>query len=288
MEDDNVAAEPAADEPQTIPNAEPEPEAPEAEKPEAEEPAKPEPTAEEGPEEEPEGEEEEQEDDPPPKRKRPGKYQRTVSKLEDKIERLEGLLMQRAPQQPQQPAVEPLKPPRQEDFTDYGEYLTKVAEWNGEQAARKLIAEERQTFQQGQQQRNQQAAAVQYSERAAAAKAKFDDFDEVIKDGRESVPVNDPTAKAIMSADNGPEIEYHLYTHPEEAKRIAGMDPISQVRAIGRLEAKLLTPSPKKTTSAPKPVKPLGGTATGGVGSNDPAKMSVDEIGEMLKKAGVI
>gem|GEM_PF-4077849 len=43
----------------------------------------------------------------------------------------------------------------------------------------------------------------------------------------------------MMQADNGDDIAYYLGTHMDEARAINALDPVSQIRAIGRLEAKL-------------------------------------------------
>lgn len=275
QDDDNVSA-PADDGPQVIPNEEPLPPPDEheakAKKPESQEDE----PSEDEPEDSGDGDEP-AEDEDKPKRKRPGKYQRTVSRLESRLEQQDRLIRELVGRVTggQQPVKQVDAAPKQEDFTDYAAYLEARAEWKAQTAARQLIDQERQNFQRSQQQRSKQATQAAYWEKVEAARDKYDDFDDVAFD--DSVPITDPMADAIQTAENGPDINYYLGTHPDEARKISRMDPVSQVRAIGRLEQKLLTPSPKKTTSAPKPVKPLGGTAGGGVGSNDPSKMSMEE-----------
>jgi hypothetical protein len=272
---------PAEDQPVSIPDREPEPEA-----------AEPEPS-EDAPEveAEPEGEGAETDDgdgdepaeDPQPKRKRPGKYQRTVSRLEAELEQVKALLHRQATQAPQRaPEAEP--EPKQEDFTDYTAYLDARTEWKTRATTQQIIQQERQKFATAQTTRAERAAASAYFAKVDTAKAKYDDFEDVAF--ADDVPITDPMTKAIMGAENGPEIQYYLGSHIEEARAISRQDPYSQVRAIGRLEAKLLTPSPKKTTTAPKPVKPLGGTGAGGVGQTDPAKMDMDQYVAWRQKGG--
>jgi hypothetical protein len=51
-------------------------------------------------------------------------------------------------------------------------------------------------------------------------------------------------------------VAYHLATNPGEARRIASLDQISQVRELGKLEAKLSAPPApqvKLKTDAPDP-----------------------------------
>jgi hypothetical protein len=110
---------------------------------------------------------------------------------------------------------------------------------------------------------NQEAdkIAASYEERCEAARDKYDDFDDVVNQEVPTWPCTNRMAGAIMESDLGPDIAYHLGTHPDEARRIAQMGEIAQVREIGRLEERIARPSPKpaKTTEAPAPVKPLGG-----------------------------
>jgi hypothetical protein len=270
---------PAEEQPVSIPDREPEPET-----------AEPEPS-EDAPKVEAEGEEAETDDgdgdepaeDPQPKRKRPGKYQRTVSRLEAELEQVKALLhKQAAPAQQKAPEATP--EPKQEDFTDYAAYLDARAEWKARATTQQIIQQERQQFAKAQTTRAEQAAATAYFAKVETAKAKYDDFEDVAF--ADDVPITDPMTKAIMGAENGPDIQYYLGSHPEEARVISRQDPYSQIRAIGRLEAKLSTPSPKKTTTAPKPVKPLGGTGAGGVGQTDPAKMDMDQYVAWRQKGG--
>lgn len=284
-EEENVSAT-AADEPQVIPNEEPLPPPEEHEAKKAKEPEGQEEEPNDGEPAEGDGEEEPaQEDEGKPRpRKRRGRQEREIGRLKGEIDELKSIILRQHGQQPQQQTRDAPKPPKQEAFTDYGEFLEARAEWKAQQTVQQILQQERQQIQNSQRQRSQEAAKAQYGERLETARDKYEDFDDVAFD--DSLPITDAMANAIMTADNGPEIQYYLGNNPAEAKKIAGMDPISQVRAIGRLEAKLLTPSPKKTTSAPKPVKPLGGTAGGGVGSNDPAKMTMAQYKEWREKGG--
>jgi hypothetical protein len=276
---DGSVPAPAEEQPVSIPDREPEPET-----------AEPEPS-EDAPKAEPEGEDADTDDgdgdepaeDPQPKRKRPGKYQRTVSRLEGEIEQMKALLRQQAAPVPQK-APEATPEPKQEDFTDYAAYLDARTEWKARATTQQIIQQERQKFAAAQTTRAEQAAATAYFAKVETAKAKYDDFEDVAF--ADDVPITDPMTRAIMGAENGPDIQYYLATHLDEARAISRQDPYSQIRAIGRLEAKLSTPSPKKTTTAPKPVKPLGGTGAGGVGQTDPAKMDMDQYVAWRQKGG--
>lgn len=52
-------------------------------------------------------------------------------------------------------------------------------------------------------------------------------------------PCSAPMADAIRTSEAGAEVAYHLASNPDEARRIAAMTPLAQVREIGRLEARV-------------------------------------------------
>lgn len=142
--------------------------------------------------------------------------------------------------------------PRLEDFSDIQEYAKAYAEH-----------EKQQTFKQLETRHNQQTAARQRAELVAgweqkSANAKYEDFDEVVGELQPTTP----WAVAVMEADNGDEIAYYLGTHLDEAKAIAALSPTAQIRAIGKLEAKLAAepPKPLPTSKAPAPINPVSGT----------------------------
>ena len=144
--------------------------------------------------------------------------------------------------------------PRLEDFSDIQEYAKAYAEH-----------EKQQTFKQLETRHHQQSAAKQRAELVAgweqkSANAKYEDFDEVVGDLQPTTP----WAVAVMEADNGDEIAYYLGTHLDEAKAIAALSPTAQIRAIGKLEAKLAAEpaKPSPTSKAPAPINPVSGTGS--------------------------
>jgi hypothetical protein len=71
----------------------------------------------------------------------------------------------------------------------------------------------------------------------------------------------------LLESEHGPQLAYWLAKNPDVAGRIASMDAVQSARAIGRIEAALLTkPSePKKevpVTKAPEPIRPVGAKAS--------------------------
>ena len=104
-----------------------------------------------------------------------------------------------------------------------------------------------------------------YEEREDAARERYNDFQQVVYkqpvDGGPSI--TDAMLEVIMGSDHGPEIAYHLGKNVEASRRIARLDPLSQARELGRIEATLGEARPaRKTSSAPEPIKPVGGRSS--------------------------
>jgi len=152
--------------------------------------------------------------------------------------------------------------PKLEDFADIESYAKAYAEHEKKVAFQEIGARHQQ--QTAAQQR--QALVAGWEEKAAAS--PHEDFDEVVGD----LKPTSPGLAAIMEADNGAEIAYYLGKNPAEAQKIAALSPIAQIRAIGRLEAKLAAEpvAPSPTSKAPAPITPLTGTGSGSGGKPDP------------------
>lgn len=136
----------------------------------------------------------------------------------------------------------------------YGETDPAYVKALGAYAARQEFAR----LAKAQEQRShEQAIAQTWDQRQQAfAKDKPDYYDQV---DRADLPISPPMADAIRTSDTGPAVAYHLAQNPDEARRIAGLTPIAQIREIGRLEARLTAPptaQPLKTISDAPPPAP--------------------------------
>ena len=99
--------------------------------------------------------------------------------------------------------------------------------------------------------------AAAHNERVMEFSQDAPDFHQVA--GNPSLPITPDMAKEIMDSDFGPQIQYHLGKNPREAARISQLPPSRQIREIGRLEAEVSRPAPKRVTQAPAPIKPVAG-----------------------------
>jgi hypothetical protein len=113
----------------------------------------------------------------------------------------------------------------------------------------------------------QQVEQTWRSREDAFAAEKPDYFDKVYAD---DLPMTRAMTDAIVTSDEGAAVAYHLASNPDEARRIAALSPLAQIREIGRLEGKFAAEKsaqpageqPKKISDAPTP--PPQGRGQGG------------------------
>lgn len=124
-----------------------------------------------------------------------------------------------------------------------------------------------------------------FQEKATASniREKHPDFDEAIRTGGVYTPV---TEELVKTSENGPAIAYHFSQNPEESQRIARMSPVQAAREIARLDLSFGQKPIKKTvSSAGAPIKPVGGSGSGGPLNKSPDEMSQKEY-EAARLAG--
>lgn len=176
------------------------------------------------------------------------------------------------PKQPEPPPVQPQAPqgkPTADQFESYDAYLEALTDWKVGDMVRAREAE-------AQRQREAQEAQTltqQFDSRAMAFAAEVEDYQQVALDP--TLPVSDAMAQVIRSSEKGPQILYHLGQNRAEAMRLYQMQPLQAALEIGRLEARLAVPQPRRSSTAPPPVNPV----VGGVGTPtlDPMKLSAEE-----------
>ena len=187
------------------------------------------------------------------------KAYRKAAEAQARAELLERQLneIRSAPQQQAQvtASAQPGVPTLEAFGYDEEKYRTAVTEHAKAQAIREY--EQRKQVETAQQYR--QRIVSGWEEKAESVASKYEDFDQLVG---EMQPTNHLTA-AIMEADNGPEIAYYLAKNIKEAQRIVALPPMSQLREIGKLEAKLAAQpeKPKAPSKAPPPIAPLTGSS---------------------------
>jgi len=132
------------------------------------------------------------------------------------------------------------------------------------------------------------ALAEAYEEREEKAIEKYDDFQQVAYNPR--LTITEPMAQAIRASEVGPDILYQLGSDPKEAVRIAKLPVFLQIKEIGKLEGKFVTtpPTPKKTTAAPAPIRPINAAAARPAGgpsydTTDPRSVAAMSTSEWIE-----
>ena len=203
-------------------------------------------------------------------------WERNAKESQSKAEQL---IAELAQAKADKEASEQYPEPEKRDYDDPDHYIEAKASWIARQEIAKAQAEDakRQKEQVSQAQSDKVAAEVKvvqeaYAKRVTEAKTKHEDFEAIAESPDVSITM--PMAHAIVTSDIGPEIQYFLGKNPKEAERISLLQPIQQIREIGKLEAQLSV-QPKTLTKAPEPIKPV--KSSSGSHSKGPEEMTVAE-----------
>lgn len=164
--------------------------------------------------------------------------------------------------------------PKLEDF-DYDEQRFNEAldSWTSSSlstSVRQVRLEEQRQEAKNAQQRTLAIAQETFVERANDFELDNPDFRDVVS----KVPNSQVLTSAVLMAEDGPALAYHLGKNPGIAKELAEMNPYMAMLEIGKISARLSTKAPTKLSSAPPPSKTVGSSAAV---SKDPDKMSPDE-----------
>ena len=179
-------------------------------------------------------------------------------------------------------------------FRELQEYLQSQVDPNLEfedpakytqESVRRALAEQRAHDSQVEYQRSQE-------QRLESTKSMFmervqdmrDELDPEFEDKFSKVPCSDVAAEFLAESDIGPRVANHLGRNPSMAHHIANLPPAKQLVELARLEGKLMTPPPKRTTKAPPPTKAI--QATGPAGGFDPGRSGVDDFKRMIYGKG--
>ena len=225
----------------------------------------------------------------------------------EREERLRVLTMleqqqQAAPAEEESTDTAPDKPMRADypDDDDWDEALMSYADTKAEFTARReikaTIEAERQRAEAASVASAQEQIREQYQARIDKFIADKPDFHEVAESP--DVIVSIPVAHAIMHSDNGPALQYHLGSNPDEAKRIMALSPPLQLVELGKIESRLVpvetpaapagtspAPAPRQISAAPPPITPLNAGDAATI-TKDPQTMTMDEYKAHRAKQG--
>lgn len=163
-------------------------------------------------------------------------------------------------------------------------YAEELAESKSNRAVEKMRAEEAEKAKTAAEEVTARARLDAYNARVEKTRQAHADFNEVAQSP--DVQVSMPVVHAIMTHDQGPEIQYYLGKNPAEAARLLAMtvetpqgpapDVARQLMEVGLIVAKLNAPQAARPVSkAAPPIKPLKSTPT--PEEKDPNDMGMDE-----------
>lgn len=190
--------------------------------------------------------------------KRLSKERRKREDLQRRLAVTEELALKSRAPEPQKPADS--GEPKRENFESYESYLEARADYRADRRIDERIAREREQASASNAEAEQRKVTESFQKRVQEVAKEIDDFEDVL--AASDAPMTRAMSEAILHADEGPKLAYHLAKHPEEAERIAAMPAARQAIEIGKLEAKIAAapkPEPKTPSKAPEPIKPLGG-----------------------------
>lgn len=166
--------------------------------------------------------------------------------------------------------------PKEADYNgDWTKWQADYAAWKAAQTVEQKFFDREQREIDGRLKAAQLEAVEEFEERAAEFKKITTDFDKVIDDFvKAGGSFSQALADELRDSDVGPALAYQLASNPKKVAQLNAMSARDLAREIGRLEAKVPLPNPKKQTSAPKPIVPPSGGATP---PKDPSRMSMDE-----------
>lgn len=173
---------------------------------------------------------------------------------------------------PEEPAPTGPPKPREEDFENYAEYTEALTDWKVDQREAKWKAE-------------QEAAKgppapserdIRFNEAISTASEKYEDFEDVAF--APTVPITERMVEIMKDCEHPVDVAYYLGKHLQECVAISHMTPTAAAIAIGKIDVAMKekppSPTPKKVSGAPAPIKPVG---SGEIVMKDPTKMSMAE-----------
>ncbi len=193
-----------------------------------------------------------------------------------------GISAAKQPEQKQE-APAPAPEPQMDDFEDVGSYLKALAKWEANQIADERISRLNRENEEAERKAAADRQVREFRERTQSflkdGKAKYGDFDVVMQSP--DLPISPAMRDAMLVADNGVDVAYHLATNPDEARSIFDLQPFQQIQQIGILAHRLSTPQDQPSTSAPPPPRTLKGS---GGGSRNPEAESESQYMERRRK----
>ncbi len=230
-------------------------------------------------EEEPKGEEESQESqednsESENQKKKSNPFSKRLRKKNDRIAELEARLAkveQPVTQEQNESDEKKDGAPDPKDF-EHGindiEYIKSTARWEGKQAYLEAKQTDIKEAEEQKIQKTVETVEQNFNDKMSEAWEKHSDFEEVWEKGGFSHE-NPAVMHAIKGSEIAGDLTYHILKDSELSAELSQMDPVSAIRKIGQMEAKLTSETnekPKrKKTGMPDPFVPVGSGKTNSI-----------------------
>lgn len=181
--------------------------------------------------------------------------------------------------------------PKEDDFTDYSDFIAAKAVWAYEQKS--VVRDAGAASEQAEAERKRASEIAAHESRIVddhwqaqveEAKSRYADFEEVALKARPGLMITPQMADMIKVSDVAADLAYHIASRPDLSRTIAAMPPLEAARAIGRIEAQISAPKAKTVTDAAEPIKPV---RAGSSASKSPADMTPAEYRAWRASGGV-
>ena len=159
---------------------------------------------------------------------------------------------------------------------DQGKYTQAVIDYNAklnQQNIQGALAEQERLTADNAKKSAQTAVVDAFKEKQTAFATEHEDYAQTVSNP--ALPMGRTITQAVVMADNGPAIAYHLGKNPDVAAEINSLPAPMAMMRIGQLSAQLSTPVIPKQTNAPAPAKTP--VAKGSASKKDPENMTTIE-----------
>jgi len=178
--------------------------------------------------------------------------------------------------------------PKEADYNgDWTKYQADYAAWKAASIieGKLLEREERDTSRRLQDQ--QREATDEFLERVEEVKTSIPDYDKAFEAfAAQGGKFAQHVIEEIRDSEKGPMLAYQLAKNPALAAELNAMSPRDCAREMGRLEAKVSLPQPKRQTQAPAPLRTVTGGAAATATVHELAKSDdVTDYVEARRKA---
>lgn len=174
--------------------------------------------------------------------------------------------------------------PSEEQFETWEDYTEGLTRWAVRQEAKAQKQKELQADAEEAANQRLRETFDAHNKRLNTARQQYEDWEQVAASLEDGGAIPQSVGLAMIELDNGPAVMYHLAKNPGLLAKLNEMSEVRAVAEIGRIAASLSgnntaenahagrsSPESWPVSTAPAPIKPVGGSAT--KAATDPSRM---------------